>query len=111
MSSSWALALTNQLAGSLVQLGAQELLNRPAVTLEDLDAAFLVSPDGAQESSVGETAMVAAFVAALAAVAVWAFSWLGAMCWWLVTGRGPGGRILAASAVTPRHYELRGRMQ
>ena len=50
MSSSWTLAVTNQLAGSLVQRGARELLNRPAVALEDLDAALLVSPDDAQES-------------------------------------------------------------
>lgn len=107
MSIRWALAVTNQLAGSVVQLGARELLDRSRGTLENSDAACQMRSDDVREPSFTESAKTATFVVAAAALAIWAFSWLGSMCWWLATGRGPGGRFLAASSVTLRHYDLR----
>ena len=108
MWSRWSLALTQQLAGGLVQCVARELAERATGMSDQPDAARQARSVGSGESSVAEAAKTGAFVTAMAAVGVWAFAWLGAMCWWLATGRGPGGRIVAASSVTLRHYDLKG---
>ena len=104
MWSRWSLALTQQLAGRLVQCVARELAERATGMSDQPDAARQARSVGSGESSVAEAAKTAAFVTAMAAVGVWAFAWLGAMCWWLATGRGPGGQAGEDRSVPPDRY-------
>lgn len=47
--------------------------------------------------TAADSARLAAFLAALTVGGTWSLTYLAAVGYWLVTGRGPGGRLLAAS--------------
>ena len=46
------------------------------------------------------------FAIALLALGSGAVAWLGSVVWWMVTGRGRGGSLMAAGAVAPRPYRF-----
>jgi hypothetical protein len=82
--------------------GANQLV--PALTLLALREFFALQAEMERQSEHGDdaplttadAATVIAFLAALAVGGAWSFGGLAAVGCWLVTGRGPGGQLLAS---------------
>jgi hypothetical protein len=70
-----------------------DLARRPGSSAAgpDIDAAV-------EGLSSADRARLFAFLAALAVGGVWSFGSVSAVGYWFVTGRGPGGRLLASGS-------------
>jgi hypothetical protein len=96
----WRLAVANQFVPALTLLAFREFFALQAEIerqSEHDDDAPLTTADAAR---------VIAFLAALAVGGAWNFGGLAAVGCWLVTGRGPGGQLLASgfeSGASGRH--------
>src|SRR4051794_9605197 len=104
----WTLVTVQQLSAAFIRLGVREVVERRPGEVEGEPAARKAAP--AHRDTIGvpsfvATAELVTLTTALIAL-IMSVGSLAAMVWWLATGRGPGGRIVAASAVTPRHYRI-----
>jgi hypothetical protein len=104
------LAVINQFAPALAVLAIRELIQLGAE--RDSAAARLEAGSGEPnqcESSTGaDAARLLGSLTALTVGGVWSCGGLGAVMWWLVTGRGPGGLLLATGSMASPAYGFRG---
>ena len=102
--------MVNQLASGLTHFGMREFIERRPSVLEGTPVAFKPPSDtsgAAEPRTAADAAKLLALATALLILGSGAVAWLGAVVWWLVTGRGRGGSLMAAGAVTPRPYRFR----
>ena len=108
--SRWTLSAVNQLASGLTHFGMREFIERRPAGLEGAPAAFESPSDtlgAAEPRTAADAAKLLVLATALLILGSGAVAWLGAVVWWLATGRGHGGSLMAAGAVTPRPYRFR----
>ena len=93
----------NQLASGLTHFAMRELVERHPGILEGAPLAF---DAGSDTRTVADAAKLLLFAIALLALGSGAVAWLGSVVWWMSTGRGRGGSLMAAGAVAPRPYRF-----
>jgi hypothetical protein len=94
-----ASSLAHQLAFALVSLAAREVLARDLRGFEAPHQAH-----ASRRPTGTEVLRLVASAAVVQALGYWALRRLWSVAWWLATGRGVGGKLLTATAVTPRPY-------
>jgi hypothetical protein len=112
MRSRWTFVVVNQLVRGLLLFAAREFFERRRAAPQDASVAFdgrSATPNGTRARTAADTAKLVGFVVAVLTFVAWGSAWLASEVWWLVTGRGPGGRLVAIGAVAPRAYNLRDR--
>jgi hypothetical protein len=102
------------LARGLILFAAREFIERRSTQPKGVPGACTAhseTPDAAGPRTAAPTIKLLALAIASLLFGSWVFGSLGLEVWWLLTGRGPGGRLLAAGAVAPRAYKFRTRTQ
>ena len=96
----WRLAVANQFVPALALLAFREFFALEAEMERQSEH------DDDEPLTTADAARVIAFLAALAVGGAWNLGGLAAVGCWLVTGRGPGGQLLASgfeSGASTRH--------